>query len=75
MSFPALKEAELSQAEWNRRAKDVINTHSKALQASDTTALRPTKNLYVGQFFFDTTLTRPIWWTGAAWIKADGTVV
>lgn len=31
--------------------------------------------LAIGQTFFDTTLTRPIWWTGSKWIKADGTVV
>ena len=46
-----------------------------AVSQSGTTANRPTKDLYVGRMYFDTTLTRPIWWTGTNWIKADGTVV
>jgi hypothetical protein len=36
---------------------------------------RPVSNVSIGQIFFDTTVNRPIWWTGTAWIKADGTVV
>jgi hypothetical protein len=72
MSFPALKESAPSQAEWNRRAKDVVNGLSRALQAAGTTAERPTRNLYAGQTWFDTSLSRPIWWTGSGWIKADG---
>ena len=46
-----------------------------AVQQSGTTAQRPTTYLWVGRTYFDTTLTRPIWYTGANWIKADGTVV
>jgi hypothetical protein len=46
-----------------------------ALTQSGTTANRPTKMLWVGRTYFDTTLTRPIWYTGTNWIKADGTVV
>lgn len=45
------------------------------VQNSGVTGARPTKNLYTGKPYFDTTLGRPIWWNGAAWIKADGTVV
>ena len=46
-----------------------------ALTSSGTTANRPTKMLWVGRTYFDTTLTRPIWYTGTNWIRADGTVV
>lgn len=41
---------------------------------SDTTANRPVGPVQ-GQRFFDTTLGRPIWYDGANWILADGTVV
>jgi len=54
-------------------------TQGNTIPASGTTANRPisstTNTVQVGQFYFDTTLTRPIWWTGTNWIKADGTVV
>ena len=41
-----------------------------------STGQRPTlDSSAVGISFFDTTLTRPVWWTGVNWIKADGTVV
>lgn len=40
-----------------------------------TTANRPTQNLQVGQFYFDTTLGIPIWYDGTDWVDATGTVV
>jgi len=30
---------------------------------------------YIGQIYFDTTITRPIWWNGVNWINASGVVV
>lgn len=45
-------------------------------QASGTTAQRPTKCLYVGKYYFDTTIGKPIWLKTVAtnsWVKADGT--
>jgi hypothetical protein len=39
------------------------------------TADRPTQNLQVGQFYFDTTLGYPIWYDGTDWVDAAGTVV
>jgi hypothetical protein len=39
------------------------------------TADRPTQNLQVGQFYFDTTLGYPIWYDGTDWVDATGTVV
>jgi hypothetical protein len=40
-----------------------------------TTALRPTLNLQIGQFYFDTTLGYPIWYNGTVWKNASGTTV
>jgi hypothetical protein len=39
------------------------------------TADRPTQNLQVGQFYFDTTLGYPIWYNGTVWKNASGTTV
>jgi hypothetical protein len=40
--------------------------------ASGTTANRPTENLQVGQYYFDTSLGYPIYWNGADWVNALG---
>jgi hypothetical protein len=40
-----------------------------------TTANRPTQNLQIGQFYFDTTLGIPIWYNGTVWKNASGTTV
>jgi len=42
---------------------------------SGTTSQRPTVKLQIGQFFYDTTLGIPIWWSGSAWKNASGTAV
>jgi hypothetical protein len=42
---------------------------------SGTTTNRPTERLQVGQYYFDTTINRPIWYDGTNWINAAGTVV
>jgi hypothetical protein len=39
------------------------------------TADRPTLELQIGQFYFDTTLGIPIWWNGTVWKNASGTTV
>jgi hypothetical protein len=44
-----------------------------AITASGTTAQRPTKLLWVGRPYFDTTLGYPIWYDGSGWVKSDGT--
>ena len=43
--------------------------------ASGTSANRPTENLQIGQFYFDTDVGLPIWWNGSDWIDAAGNVV
>lgn len=40
-----------------------------------TTAARPTANLLIGQYYYDTTLVKPIWYNGTAWTDGMGTVV
>jgi hypothetical protein len=57
----------------NVQTQQAVNTLSTP--SSGTTALRPTTSLQVGQFYFDTSINRPIWWTGTNWINAAGTVV
>jgi hypothetical protein len=54
-------------------------TQAAAIPLSGITAQRPLQSvqapLPVGQFYYDTTLDRPIWWNGTVWKKADGTTV
>lgn len=59
-----------------------FSTAQKILQATSSsgpTTARPTTNLYVGQFWFDTTLGIPVWvkTTGASpvWVNASGAAV
>ena len=54
-----------------------IDNFAQALYipASGTTANRPTDRVQIGQFYFDTTINRPIWYDGTNWINAAGTVV
>jgi len=46
-----------------------------ATPPSGATADRPTTNLVVGDYYFDTTLNLPIWYDGTDWIDAAGNVV
>lgn len=39
------------------------------------TGARPTTNLVIGEFFFDTTLNKPIWYNGSGWVDATGATV
>lgn len=50
-------------------------TQASAIPANGTTANRPTSNLQIGQFYYDTTLGYPIWWSGSVWKNASGTTV
>lgn len=42
---------------------------------SGTSNERPTTDLYAGNSYYDTTLGKPIWWTGSAWVDATGATV
>ena len=54
-----------------------LNNYTQATATPDygITANRPTIKLQIGQYYFDTTLGYPIWWNGAKWVNASGTVV
>ncbi len=56
---------------WKEYFSDVF-TAVFALQKSGTTAQRPTKGLYAGLPYFDSTLGQPIWYNGNIWILATG---
>jgi hypothetical protein len=59
---------------WNFFVKvaDVLT----ALTQSGTTAERPTSFLWVGRFYFDTTLGKPIYWkSSGVWVDATGATV
>ena len=43
--------------------------------SSGPTTARPTKNLFPGLFYFDSTLGKPIWYSGSAWVDATGASV
>jgi len=57
---------------WQHFFSDVFDA-ILAQQGSGETANRPTRKLYVGRPYFDTTLGLPIWYDGSGWVKADGT--
>jgi hypothetical protein len=50
---------------------DAYNSES-SVPLNGTTVDRPTQNLQVGQFYFDTTLNKPTYWDGTQWIDALG---
>lgn len=53
----------------------IIFVHPQSFDHPDgTTAARPT-TVSTGYMYFDTTLGKPIWWSGAAWVDATGSVV
>lgn len=44
----------------------------KFVTLNGTTAVRPTSRL-LGQFFFDTSLNKPVWYGNSGWVDATGT--
>ena len=56
-------------------ANTIVILRKSRTISSGTTAQRPAFDLHVGQTYFDTTLSKPIWWDGSAWRDAAGTVV
>lgn len=46
----------------------------QAMQSSGTTAQRPTKGLYVGRVYFDTTLGFSVWYNGTNWVNSAGAI-
>lgn len=63
-------------------ARQIAAAFNQSLALSNTTGGRPTAAQLevlplsgVGYSVFDTTLGKPIWWRGAAWVDATGTAV
>lgn len=50
-------------------ALQVVNR--KYVNLNGATAGRPTGSV-LGQFYFDTTIGKPIWWSGSTWVDATG---
>ena len=46
-----------------------------AVPVYGVTANRPTNGIHYGFQYFDTTLSKPIYWSGTAWVDATGTPV
>lgn len=57
--------------QWLSRTHTIV----AAVISSGTTANRPTKNLWNGRTYFDTTLGKPIWYYGTGWVDATGAAV
>lgn len=55
--------------QWVQRVDQTI----EAARHSGTTANRPTRLLWVGRTYFDTTLGKPVWYDGSGWVDATGT--
>jgi hypothetical protein len=71
---PIVDEKAMIKPEWQEFFSAVYFS-AQAQETSGTTANRPTSRLFIGRPYFDTTLNRPIWYTGTNWIRADGVVV
>lgn len=46
----------------------------KYVTLNGVSASRPRASV-IGQFYFDTTLGKPVWWSGTAFVDAAGSVV
>lgn len=60
---------------WIQWAEDVVR--NSRFKGADTTANRPTNGVSVGDWYFDTTLGKPVWVASinpsVAWVDATGT--
>ena len=58
---------------------DLVTTNTASIATlepkSGETSSRPTTSLVVGLMYFDTDLTKPIWYTGSDWVDSTGTTV
>lgn len=72
--IPHIPDNSLSDADWKRRAKTAVNALCTRLTQQGATTARPASPTK-GQFFYDETLGKPIWWNGSVWKDAAGTTV
>lgn len=59
---------------WRNFFNSVFNV-CNALTMSGITANRPTKGLWTGRMYFDTTVGKPIWFKTVGWVDATGAAV
>lgn len=53
---------------------DLMVVPRKYVTMNGTSANRPTASV-VGQFYFDTSLGKPCWWSGTTFVDATGTPI
>jgi hypothetical protein len=74
MSIPPLvPETGAANPEFVRRVTSLLNLVVKRMLGIGDIAERP-NNPSVGTQFYDTSLQRPVWWDGAGWRDAGGSV-
>jgi hypothetical protein len=68
-----LKDAEATQQEWNRKARDAVNGLIRRLLGVGATTARPVSPTD-GQMFYDDTIKQPVWYNSAdaVWRGAAG---
>jgi hypothetical protein len=60
--------------EWVSWVQDAF-TYIAKNQGYNTTSNRPINGMRTGDVFFDTTIGKPIWYTGSGWVDATGSAV
>lgn len=68
----ALINANGAMADWSRGFKALVGDTTQRANFTTTQALGSGD---AGVQWFDTTLTKPVWWSGTAWVDATGTPV
>lgn len=72
MSLPPLVPMTGTASEdWGRKVANLLNLVTNRTQGVGTTAQRP-RNPVTGLVYFDTTLSKPVWWSGTRWNDANG---
>jgi len=66
---PTIKGVVTIKAVWQNWLQ-LVQIFLANLTSSGPTSARPTKDLWVGQPFFDTTINVPVYWDGGAWVTS-----
>jgi hypothetical protein len=75
MTTPLLiREQYDTEPAFKRAVRDALNSLIRRTLTVGTTAQRPAAPV-VGQQYYDTTLAKPIWWSGAAWKDGSSAAV
>lgn len=74
VSFPIIKNNSIYKGSYKLMVKDENGNNNVLLSGKNgTTSNRPTNPL-IGEIYYDTTIGKPIWWNGSAWVDASGNV-